>query len=95
MKKVVYIAGKMTGLPDKGRAKFAAAERDLRKMGYIPLNPAKLPDHLPRDRYMPICLAMLAQADAIAMLDNWQQSPGARLELRYARYQGKEILFNH
>jgi len=90
---IVYIAGKMTGLPDKGRAKFADAARRLRDEGNIVLNPAELPDGMPGTSYMPICLAMVSVADAVYALDNWTESSGARIEVRYARYQGKKILF--
>ena len=89
---IVYIGGKMTGLPDLGRSRFARAEERLQEAGHIVINPAVLPDGLAPDAYMPICLAMLDAADAIFLLDNWRESPGAQLELGYARYQGKRIL---
>lgn len=91
---IVYIAGKMTGLPGKGRAEFYQVEQELRELGHVVLNPARLPDGLPPHSYMPICLAMLQQAEAIYMLDNWRDSPGAKLELDFARYQGKRILMD-
>lgn len=88
---ILYIAGKMTGLPDKGRAKFAAAAERLRDNGHIVLNPAELPEGMPSDRYMPICLAMVAAADAVYALDNYMQSDGAQVEIGYAKYQGKPV----
>ena len=88
----IYIAGKMTGMPDKGRAKFASAAERLREKGHIVLNPAELPDGMPGSSYMPICLAMVGVADAVYALDNWTQSEGATVEVRYAKYQGKVIL---
>lgn len=92
-KLTIYIAGKMTGLPDLGREKFNAAEQDLRLLGYNVLNPACLPVGLPSEKYLPICLAMLEQADAIYLLNNWKDSPGAQLEKAYAEYQGKDIFY--
>lgn len=53
---IVYIAGKMTGLPDLGRKAFAEAEKKLAAEGHTVLNPAWLPTNLPEERYMPICL---------------------------------------
>lgn len=88
----IYIAGKMTGMPDKGRSKFASAAERLREKGHIVLNPAELPDGMPGGNYMPICLAMVGVADAVYALDNWTQSEGATVEVRYAKYQGKTIL---
>lgn len=90
---IIYIAGKMTGLPDLGREKFNAAEKWLRELGYNVLNPACLPVGLPSKCYMPICLAMLEQADGILLLDGWEDSPGAQIEKAYADYQGKDIFY--
>lgn len=89
---VVYIAGKMTGLPDLGRPKFQAAAKKLRDDGFVVLNPTELPDGMPGDRYMPICLAMVCAADAVYLLSGWRESPGATLERNYALYQGKIII---
>lgn len=89
----VYIAGKMANLPDLGKAKFNAAAQKLRDEGYIVLNPAELPNGMPGDRYMPICLAMLGAADAVYALNNWNTSPGANLEINYALYQNKKIIY--
>ncbi len=89
---IIYIAGKMSNLPDLGKAKFNAAAKRLRDEGYIVLNPAELPDGMPGDSYMPICLAMIGVADAVYALDNWNKSSGALIEVNYARYQGKEII---
>lgn len=89
---VIYIAG-----PIKGRAdyieRFCAAQLKLEAEGWIVLNPADLPTGMPADRYMPICLAMLQQADAVYMLDGWEYSEGANIELQFAQYQGKEVLY--
>jgi hypothetical protein len=82
----------MTGLPDLGKAKFAAAANRLREEGHIVLNPAELPDGMNADRYMPICLSMVGVADMVFALDNWQDSPGAVIEIKLARYQGKKII---
>lgn len=90
---VVYISGKMTGLPDLGRSAFAEAEKLLEEQGYIVLNPAVLPDGLAKEAYMPICLAMLQAADWIYMLPGWEDSEGAKIELAYARYQHKKVTF--
>lgn len=91
-KNVIYIAGRMRGLPDMGRESFAKAERKLKEMGWRPINPGILPVDLPEESYMPICLAMLQQADAVCLLDGWRYSEGARLEYQYARMTGKETI---
>lgn len=88
---VVYIAGKMNGLPDKGRKAFEEAEIELKAKGFTVLNPACLPDGLPGDRYMPTCLTMVDTADILVLLPGWIYSPGAMLEKAFAEYQGKMV----
>lgn len=87
----VYIAGKITG-NGRYREEFAAAERKVRAMGHIPLNPAALPEGMEPADYMRICMAMLDSADAIAIMKNWTESTGARIEFAYAQYVNKKVL---
>lgn len=87
----VYIAGRITGDP-RYREKFAEAEATLREVGHIPLNPAVLPEGMEAEDYMRICTAMLDSADAIGLLGDWTDSPGAKLELHYADYAGKKTV---
>lgn len=86
----IYIAGPITGIFNY-REKFMAAEEELTKRGHTVLNPSFLPDGL-KD-YMPICKAMIDQADALYMLKNYQESVGAMEEYRYARKHKKKIFF--
>ena len=85
---IVYIAGKIAGDPDY-RDKFAAAAAELERAGHIVLNPAVLPAGLTDAAYMHITLAMIDAADLVALLPDWQYSPGARLEYDYCGYAGK------
>ena len=89
----IYIAGKITGDPEY-RKKFADAELRVRGHGEnVVLNPAVLPEGLDGEDYMRICLSMLDSADAIYMLRDWPHSEGATIELYYARYAGKKIMY--
>lgn len=88
---IVYIAGPMKGKPDGNKPAFMEAQRQLEEMGCLVLNPAVLPDGMPAGAYMPICLAMLEQADAVYCLPGWVESLGAMIERNLAFYQNKLI----
>lgn len=81
---VFFLSGPMSGLPDAGREEFNRVERILRGDGCLVLNPACLPLDLPSECYMPICLAMLRESDAVMMLNGWENSVGAMIEHDYA-----------
>ena len=91
---IAYIAGKITG-DDNYREKFALAEEELYSYESIDtvLNPATLPETLPNDAALKICLAMVEQADCIYALADWIKSEGAGIEIAYARYLGKYVMF--
>ena len=91
---IVYLAGKMTGESDLGREKFGKAAQLLKAVGYTVLNPAVLPVGMPKEKYMPICLAMIDQADIVYFMDDWQESEGATFENMYAMYQGKFRIYD-
>lgn len=74
--KYVYIAGKITGLPNY-RQVFKDAEAKLNTQGYICMNPAELPEGFPYDIYLPICYKMIDACDVIYMLSNYIDSNGA------------------
>ena len=87
---IVYIAGPMSGLPQHNYPAFNRAEEKLAALGYTVLNPVHV-DLLndtgkPQawDWYMRKTIAMLVEADAVALLEGWQKSTGARLEKHIA-----------
>lgn len=90
--KVIYIAGPITGREDYIE-RFCEAQLHLERQGFVVLNPADLPQDMSPEKYMPICLAMLEQADAVYMLKGWETSKGASVEYLLAQYQGKQILY--
>ena len=89
--KKVYISGQITGDP-LFRNKFEQAEKNLKHLGYIVLNPANHPEGLTNRECMRIDLAMIDAADSVYFLSDWNKSRGAKLEMAYAEYMGKEIM---
>ena len=85
----IYIAGRMTGMPNWNIEAFNEAEALLSLQGHTVLNPAKAtpmvaPEIIPHSDYMKIAIAMLSVCDTIYMLDGWQHSKGALIEYEYA-----------
>lgn len=100
----LYIAGPMRGYPKMNFAEFRDAAEHLRYLGYEVISPAEqdelsgeepiksLKDYVSRlAGFMERDLALIDQCDGIALLDGWEKSTGARIELAHARSTGKEI----
>lgn len=99
----IYIAGKMSGMPNFNFDAFDKAEKELKFMGFSVHNPAKHgrewvkahPDRqMSPDEYKRIlqnCIVAVKQADAIFLLLGWENSKGARLELKTALEENKKI----
>ena len=91
MKKKIYIAGKVTGLPqDEVSIKFANAENDLEQKGFNPVNPIHVVCNVNAtwQEAMKKCIAALMDCDAVFVLPDALQSKGAKLELKLARKMG-------
>lgn len=91
-KKVIYIAGPITGVKNYWEA-FEQAEEDLQGLGYVPLSPTHLPEGMTNWQYARICFAMIDSADAVLFLPGHDKSEGATLEERYCGYTDKPVLF--
>lgn len=92
-KKVVYLAGPITGVP-KYWERFEIAEDTLIAKGFIPLNPAKLPQGMTNDKYARICASMVDCADIVFFLPDWHRSQGASTEWEYCKYIGKPVVYS-
>lgn len=91
--KIVFISGAITGV-DGYRKIFAAAEQWLLEQDCTVLNPAVLPPSgMAWEAYLRITKAMVREADAIYVLQNWEHSQGVREEIALAESLGKEIIY--
>jgi len=80
----LYVAGPMTGLPEFNYPAFFEAEKRLQKFGYETVNPARQEDGLSWADYMRLGVGDVLTVDGVAVLDGWEQSRGARLEVHVA-----------
>ena len=88
MKRVIYIAGPLTGVENYWEP-FEKAEDEIEAAGFIALTPTRLPRGMSNEQYMRICLAMIDSADAVLFLPGWEKSQGAKVERRYCKYVRK------
>lgn len=86
----VYISGPVTGRPRRNEPAFRRAAERIRAAGHEPLVPHDVvPDGVDDwHEAMRHCLVWLPTCDAVAMLDGWENSEGARVELMAARACG-------
>ncbi|MDR0771286.1 MAG: DUF4406 domain-containing protein [Burkholderiales bacterium] len=90
----IYISGPMTGFAEWNFPAFHAEAARLRALGYDVINPAEINqdqniswrDALRND------LKALLICDTIAMLEGWQNSDGAHLEMHVAHRVGIAIV---
>lgn len=81
---MIYIAGKITGLPfDETYKKFERVEKELRALDLQVINPLKLgiSTTWPYEEQLAKCIEVIdMRATAIFMLSDWMDSDGAKRE---------------
>lgn len=96
----IYISGKITGLKNYRRL-FKKAEKRLTKKGFTVLNPVTIGDNLymPGNiseeakwkKYMKADLRAMLGCDGVYLLNNWEDSKGAKMECDIAVKCGMSI----
>lgn len=83
----VYISGPITGIDFGNRFAFSCAHNALELCGYEVVDPSevKLDDEATWTDYMRADLKLLLDCDFIYMLEGWENSRGARIELALAK----------
>lgn len=97
--KKIYLSGKISGLSVQEYShNFADAERQVR-LRYQDeeleiVNPTALPAvHTSWADYMLRDLMLLKDCNVIALLPNWKDSAGARIEYEFAQMCGIEVVY--
>jgi len=98
MTKMVYVSGPVTR-NENAIEQFEEADKFLRKIGHIPLNPIRIdaPHPLKMGKwlyYMRKSVELLVKSDALFLLDGWEKSDGARIEFDLCVKLGIPIYFN-
>lgn len=91
-----YIAGKISGLPEKEwKQNFLEARNEVKEMGLIPVCPTELPHKHPREwqDYMREALIALLSCDCVYAQRGWMDSPGARIEINLAKSIRMHIIY--
>lgn len=86
----VYISGPITGTDFGNRFAFSCARNALELCGYEVVDPSEvqLDDEATWTDYMRADLKLLLDCDFIYMLEGWEKSRGARIELALAKISG-------
>jgi Domain of unknown function (DUF4406) len=96
--KRIYISGKISGLDHEvAKMYFKGIEEQLAAAGHIPINPMELVPYSPDltwEDYMKDDIYALLHCSDILMLDNWQESRGARIEHAVAKEAGIAIHYS-
>ncbi len=90
----IYVAGPMTGLPEFNYPAFRSAAADLAELGYEVEDPSTNVNPEPDDYHgwLRAGLAQLIRCDGVALLDGWEASGGARLEVNTAATLGLRVM---
>ena len=92
----IYISGKISSTDLKETRKcFAAAAKVMKRLGYDPVNPLDngLSEQDTWEAHIIKDIATLLQCKAIYMLQDWQESKGARIEHYIATEIGIPITY--
>ena len=92
--KRIYLSGPMTGIADMNFPAFNTESKRLRGLGYDVVNPVDVnPDiSLGWHECMRRDIAALLTCDTLALLEGWQKSAGAHLEMHVAHRVGMDIV---
>lgn len=94
MKKLIYISGPMSNMPENNVPAFNRAAKALRAKGYKVVNPAELDKGEPCNSWND-CLRRdiraLSVCTDIAVLPGWTESKGASLEVHIGKELGFDI----
>lgn len=91
----IYICGKMTGVDNYNYPKFNAVAKTIKADGHIPVNPAAIKgsDHWEWSDYMKAAIKQMVDCDMVFVLDGYETSAGALIEIDLATKLGIDVKY--
>lgn len=89
----LYLSGPMTGIEHLNYPAFRAAAESLRAAGYQVTNPAEkdVPIESPWIVHMRADIKAMMECDGLAILQGWESSKGANVEITLAHGLGMPV----
>ena len=88
----IYIAGPVTGIPERNSHVFGSVSDALTSAGYKVVNPLRLvPPDMDSHSAMKRLIPELCACDGVCLLDGWETSAGACVEVAVARACGMPV----
>ena len=92
MTRKIYIAGPVTGIPERNSRVFGSVSDALTSAGYKVVNPLRLvPPDMDSAKAMRRLVPELCACDGVCLLDGWEASKGACGEVTVARACGMSV----
>lgn len=95
----VYIAGPVTGKPEKNKPAFDLMEWTLRRTGHTEIENPMVNEtpgvEMPWAYYMRAGIAQLLRCQSIVLLPGWEESNGAVIEHQIADWLGMTVVEMH
>ena len=91
----IYISGPISGTKDY-RDRFKVAAQQIRAKGHEPVNPCDLdrildPATTTWTQFMLADIGLLKACDAVVVLEGWESSRGAKIEVKKAQELGMTV----
>lgn len=90
---MIYLSGPMSGYEELNFPEFHRVATDLRNKGFTVISPAEVEQPiLTWEACMKNDIKELMNAEKVAVMNGWEKSKGAKIEVELAKNLGMEII---